>query len=42
MQRDGHDLELAASTLLQAGDTVLMSGPLAAIEASEARLLGGQ
>lgn len=42
VQRDGHDLELAASTLLQAGDTVLMSGPLAAIEASEARLLGGQ
>lgn len=42
VQRDGRDLELAAGTLLRAGDTVLMSGPLAAIEASEARLLGGQ
>ena len=42
VQRDGRDLELAGSTLLRAGDTVLMSGPLAAIEASEARLLGGQ
>lgn len=42
VQRAGQDLEPSASTRLQSGDTVLMSGPLAAIEASEARLLGGQ
>lgn len=42
VQRAGQDLEPTASTRLQSGDTVLMSGPLAAIEASEARLLGGQ
>jgi len=41
LQRDGRELEVDADTTLHAGDTVRVSGPLAAIEACEARLLGG-
>ncbi len=41
LQRDGSELEVDADTTLRAGDTVRVSGPLAAIEACEARLLGG-
>jgi hypothetical protein len=35
------ELALDASTYLSAGDAVLLAGPLEAIEAGEARLLGG-
>ena len=38
---DGLELALDASTYLSAGDAVLLAGPLEAIEAGEARLLGG-
>ncbi|NVZ26613.1 cation:proton antiporter [Pseudomonas gingeri] len=41
LQRAGKELEVDGDTALHAGDTVLMSGTLAAIEACEARLLGG-
>ncbi|VVO33146.1 cation:proton antiporter [Pseudomonas fluorescens] len=41
VQRDGNDLTMDGATHLQAGDKVLMSGTLSAIEACEARLLGG-
>ncbi|NWA00052.1 monovalent cation:proton antiporter-2 (CPA2) family protein [Pseudomonas gingeri] len=41
LQRAGQELEVDGDTALHAGDTVLMSGTLAAIEACEARLLGG-
>ncbi len=41
LQRGGSELAVDADTTLQAGDTVRVSGPLAAIEACEARLLGG-
>ncbi|QXI26946.1 monovalent cation:proton antiporter family protein [Pseudomonas vanderleydeniana] len=41
LQRGGNELEVDADTTLHAGDTVRMSGTLAAIEACEARLLGG-
>ena len=42
LQREGQEQALDTNPLLQPGDTVLMSGPLAAIEAAEARLQGGQ
>ena len=42
LQRGGQELALDTRAPLQPGDTVLMSGPLAAIEACESRLLGGQ
>jgi CPA2 family monovalent cation:H+ antiporter-2 len=42
LQREGQEQALDTNSLLQPGDTVLMSGPLAAIEAAEARLQGGQ
>lgn len=41
VRRDGMELALDASTYLSAGDAVLLAGPLEAIEAGEARLLGG-
>ncbi len=41
VRRDGLELALDASTYLSAGDAVLLAGPLEAIEAGEARLLGG-
>ncbi|AZC19811.1 MULTISPECIES: monovalent cation:proton antiporter family protein [Pseudomonas] len=41
VQRQGHDLPLGPGLRLQAGDRVLLSGPQNAIEACEARLLGG-
>ncbi|MBC2658701.1 cation:proton antiporter [Pseudomonas sp. MSSRFD41] len=41
VQRQGHDLPLGPGLRLQAGDRVLLSGPQSAIEACEARLLGG-
>ncbi|UVJ42599.1 monovalent cation:proton antiporter-2 (CPA2) family protein [Pseudomonas sp. LS1212] len=42
VQRQGEDLTTDASTCLHAGDAVLLSGSMAAIEACEARLLGGR
>jgi CPA2 family monovalent cation:H+ antiporter-2 len=42
VQRQGKELPTDASTCLHAGDAVLLSGPMAAIEACEARLLGGR
>lgn len=42
LHRGGQELALDTRAPLQPGDTVLMSGPLAAIEACESRLLGGQ
>ncbi|GGU56375.1 potassium efflux system protein [Pseudomonas laurentiana] len=42
VQRQGNDLKLDASTCLHAGDAVVLSGPLEAIEACESRLLGGR
>jgi CPA2 family monovalent cation:H+ antiporter-2 len=41
VRRDGMELALDQSTYLCAGDAVLLAGPLEAIEAGEARLLGG-
>jgi CPA2 family monovalent cation:H+ antiporter-2 len=41
VRRDGEDLPLTAALLLGDGDTLLLSGPLAAVEAGEALLLGG-
>jgi CPA2 family monovalent cation:H+ antiporter-2 len=41
VRRDGTDLPLEQRPQLREGDTVLLSGPLQAIEAGEARLLGG-
>ena len=41
VQRNGNDLPLNPAPRLQAGDRVLVSGSQAAIEACEARLLGG-
>ncbi|MBD9425839.1 cation:proton antiporter [Pseudomonas sp. PDM15] len=41
VRRDGVDLPIEKRPQLQGGDTVLLSGPLQAIEAGEARLLGG-
>ncbi|MEO4048325.1 cation:proton antiporter [Pseudomonas sp. CAU 1711] len=41
VRRDGHDLPLEPAPQLREGDTVLLSGPLQAIEAGEARLLSG-
>lgn len=41
VQRHGHDLPLSPGLQLQAGDRILVSGPQSAIEACEARLLGG-
>ncbi|WP_068826005.1 monovalent cation:proton antiporter family protein [Pseudomonas sp. BMS12] len=41
IRREGVDLPMEALAQLQAGDTVLLSGPLQAIEAGEARLLSG-
>lgn len=42
VQRQGNDLKLNASTCLHAGDAVVLSGPLEAIEACESLLLGGR
>lgn len=42
VQRKGAELAVDATTCLHAGDAVLLCGPLAAIEASEARLLSGR
>ncbi|MDD2051043.1 monovalent cation:proton antiporter-2 (CPA2) family protein [Pseudomonas putida] len=42
LHRGSQELALDTRAPLQPGDTVLMSGPLAAIEACESRLLGGQ
>ena len=42
VQRQGEELATDASICLHAGDAVLLSGPMAAIEACEARLLGGR
>ncbi|MCX7080877.1 MAG: cation:proton antiporter, partial [Pseudomonas sp.] len=41
VQRGGNELTLEGATHLHAGDKVLMSGTLSAVEACEARLLGG-
>jgi len=41
IQRNGADLAVEGATCLLAGDRVLMSGTLSAIEACEARLLAG-
>ena len=41
VQRDGNELTMDGTTHLQSGDKVLMSGTLSAVEACEARLLGG-
>lgn len=41
VRREGVDLPMEALAQLHAGDTVLLSGPLQAIEAGEARLLSG-
>lgn len=41
VRRDGIDLPLEQRPQLREGDAVLLSGPLQAIEAGEARLLGG-
>jgi monovalent cation:H+ antiporter-2, CPA2 family len=41
VRRAGADIALTAPLLLCAGDALLLSGPLAAIEAGEALLLGG-
>lgn len=41
VNRSGQALEYSAATRLCAGDTVLLAGQLDAIEAGEARLLGG-
>lgn len=41
VRRDGIDLPLDGRPSLHPGDTVLLSGPLQAIEAGEARLLSG-
>jgi CPA2 family monovalent cation:H+ antiporter-2 len=41
VQRDGNELTVNGATHLHAGDKVLMSGTLSAVEACEARLLGG-
>ncbi|MFG0380560.1 cation:proton antiporter [Pseudomonas sp. zbq_18] len=41
VRRDGIDLPLEGRPALHPGDTVLLSGPLQAIEAGEARLLSG-
>lgn len=41
VRRDGVDLPFGQRPQLREGDTVLLSGPLQAIEAGEARLLGG-
>jgi CPA2 family monovalent cation:H+ antiporter-2 len=41
VQRDGNELTMDGTTHLQSGDKVLMSGSLSAVEACEARLLGG-
>ena len=41
IRRDGIDLTQDQDTTLYPGDTVLLSGPLQAIEAGEARLLSG-
>lgn len=41
VRRDGTELPLDNHTYLCAGDAVLLAGPLEAIEAGEARLLGG-
>jgi CPA2 family monovalent cation:H+ antiporter-2 len=41
VQRDGNELTVDGATHLQSGDKVLMSGTLSAVEACEARLLGG-
>ncbi|MCY1410844.1 Glutathione-regulated potassium-efflux system protein KefC [compost metagenome] len=42
VQRQGEELATDSGTCLHAGDAVLLSGPMAAIEACEARLLGGR
>ena len=42
LQRNGQELAVEDSGVLQPGDTVLISGPLPAIEACESRLLSGQ
>ena len=41
VQRDGNELAMDDVTHLQSGDKILMSGTLSAVEACEARLLGG-
>lgn len=41
VQRDGNELTMDGTTHLQSGDKVLISGTLSAVEACEARLLGG-
>lgn len=41
VRRDGEELALDGNTCLSEGDAVVLSGPLEAIEACEARLLGG-
>lgn len=42
VRRDGHDMPLDGQDCLNEGDAVLLSGPLEAIEACEARLLAGR
>ncbi|MNP20832.1 TrkA-C domain protein [compost metagenome] len=42
VQREGEELATQAGTCLHAGDAVLLSGPMAAIEACEAHLLEGR
>ncbi|KJK19336.1 monovalent cation:proton antiporter family protein [Pseudomonas sp. 2(2015)] len=42
VQRQGEELNVDTGTCLHAGDAVLVSGPLSAVEACEARLLAGR
>ncbi|PWB33191.1 sodium:proton antiporter [Pseudomonas sp. SDI] len=42
VQRDGNALQLEPQTCLHAGDAVLLTGPVSALDAGEARLLAGR
>jgi CPA2 family monovalent cation:H+ antiporter-2 len=42
VQRNGEELAVDADTCLHAGDAVLLSGPLPALTACEARLVAGR
>ncbi|UVL27974.1 monovalent cation:proton antiporter family protein [Pseudomonas donghuensis] len=42
VQRQGEELQVDTGTCLHAGDAVLVSGPLSAVEACQARLLAGR
>lgn len=42
VQRNGAELDVSADTCLHAGDAVLLSGPLSALHACEARLVAGR